>query len=299
MALIYRERLDIGPESPQIMVGTHVFHKEPYPPLRDRGILMCGFSEGRDTFEVERVDAPWHVLVFCLTGSGEVFTPDGQIRPLLPRQLALMPAAVHCGYRRTGTEPMQHAWFLLHCTTRWDYLTRSLPMIFESRDGLCIADAIKQFHREVLRFNASDTSNLAVPALDFLCLALERATQSLASQLGWREQLEQLFAHAQKNLQQDWSNPALAAQLHITTTHLHRLCVKHLGETPNKIVFRMKMNQAKEMLMHGHSVGEVARASGYQEIASFSRRFRQHFGYNASQVLAKHIASAGHQQVWE
>ncbi|MBM5573875.1 helix-turn-helix domain-containing protein [Deefgea sp. CFH1-16] len=101
-----------------------------------------------------------------------------------------------------------------------------------------------------------------------------------------------------KNLDQAWDNAALAKQLHITTTHLHRLCTQHLGETPNKIVFRMKMNQAKELLMHGISVGEVARVTGYQEIASFSRRFRQHFGYNPSQVLSKHLASAGHQQIW-
>ncbi|QZA78015.1 AraC family transcriptional regulator [Deefgea tanakiae] len=299
MALIYRERLEIGPESPQIMVGTHVFHKEPYPPLRDRGILMCGLSEGRDFFEVERVDAPWHVLAFCLSGSGEVFTPDGLTRALMPGQLALMPASVHSGYRRTGTEPMLHAWFLLHCTTRWDYLSRTLPAIYQSLDGAALADAMRQFHREVLRFNTGDARNLAVPALDFLCLALERATQGLSSKIGWGEQLEQLFAHAQKNLQQDWTNTALAAQLHITTTHLHRLCIQHLGETPNKIVFRMKMNQAKELLMHGHSVSDVARTSGYQEVASFSRRFRQHFGYNPSQVLRKHLASAGHQQVWE
>jgi AraC-like DNA-binding protein len=189
-------------------------------------------------------------------------------------------------------------WFLLYCNTRWDYLNRALPAIYHSVDGAALADAMRQFHREVLRFNAGDITNLAVPALDFLCLALERATKALSSKLGWGEQLEQLFAHAQKNLQQDWNNTALAAQLHITTTHLHRLCVQHLGETPNKIVFRMKMNQAKELLMHGDSVGEVARLSGYQEIASFSRRFRQYFGYNPSQVLSKHVASLGHEQVW-
>ncbi|MBM5572017.1 MULTISPECIES: helix-turn-helix transcriptional regulator [Deefgea] len=298
MALIYRERLDIGPESPQIMVGTHVFHKEPYPPLRDRGIMMCGLSEGRDFFEVERVDTPWHVLAFCLSGRGEVFTPDGLTRTLLPGQLALMPASVHCGYRRIGTEPMQHVWFLLYCTSRWDYLHRTLPAITHSVDGATLADAMRQFHREVLRFNTNDTSNLAVPALDFLCLALERATQAFSTKIGWSEQLDQLFAHAQKNLQQDWTNAALAAQLHITTTHLHRLCMQHLGETPNKLIFRMKMNQAKELLLHGHRVGDVARASGYQEISSFSRRFRQYFGYNPSQVLSKHLSNGKHEQVW-
>ncbi|QKJ65858.1 helix-turn-helix domain-containing protein [Deefgea piscis] len=299
MALIYRERLDIGPDSPQIMVGTHVFHKEPYPPLRDRGILICGISEGRDFFEVERVDTPWHVLAFCLTGRGEVFTPDGVKRGFGAGQLALMPQGVHSGYRRIGDAPMLHVWFLLHCTSRWDFLNRAQPAIFHSQDGTALLDALRQFHREVLRFNTGDATSLAVPALDYLCLQLERATKALSSKQGWSEQLEQLFAHAQKNLQHDWSNAALAAQLHITTTHLHRLCTQHLGETPNKIVFRMKMNQAKELLMHGISVGEVARITGYQEIASFSRRFRQHFGYNPSQVLGKHLASAGHQQIWD
>ncbi len=299
MTLIYRERLDIGTESPQIMVGTHVFHKEPYPPLRDRGILICGISEGRDFFEVERVDTPWHVLAFCLSGQGEVFTPDGLTRPLLPGQLALMPASVHSGYRRVGDAPMQHVWFLLYCSTRWDYLSGTQVAISHSTDGAALADALRQFHREVLRFNAGDVTNLALPALDFLCLALERSTKALSNKLGWGEQLEKLFAHAQKHLDQEWDNAALAAQLHITTTHLHRLCARYLQETPSKIIFRLKMNLAKELLMHGNSVGDVARAIGYQEIASFSRRFRQHFGYNPSQVLSKHAANAGYQQIWE
>nr|WP_314901843.1 AraC family transcriptional regulator [uncultured Deefgea sp.] len=299
MALIYRERLDIGTKLPEVMVGTHVVHKEPYPPLRDRGILMCGLSEGRDFFEVERVDTPWHVLTFCLSGNGEVFTRDGVIRSISAGQLALMPQGVHSGYRRSGDVAMRHVWFLLHCSSRWDYLNRMQPAIYNSQEGTALADAVQQFHREVLRFNMGDTSSLAVPALDILCLLLERATKAFSTQLGWAEQLEQLFAHVQKNLQHDWNNAALADQLHITTTHLHRLCAQHLGETPNKIVFRMKMNQAKELLMHGHSVSDVARTSGYQEVASFSRRFRQHFGYNPSQVLGKHLASAGHQQVWE
>ncbi|QZA80930.1 helix-turn-helix transcriptional regulator [Deefgea piscis] len=299
MALIYRERLDIGPESPQIMVGTHVFHQEPYPPLRDRGILICGISEGRDFFEVERVDTPWHVLAFCLSGHGEVFTPDGVRRGFGAGQLALMPQGVHSGYRRIGEAPMLHVWFLLYCSSRWDYLNRAQPAIFNSQDGAALADAVRQFHREVLRFNLGDTRSLAAPALDYLCLLLERATKAFSATLGWAEQLEQLFSHVQKNLAQDWSNAALAAQLHITTTHLHRLCTQHLGETPNKIVFRMKMNQAKELLMHGNSVSDVARVTGYQEIASFSRRFSQHFGYNPSQVLSKHLSSAGHQQIWE
>ncbi|WP_297573486.1 AraC family transcriptional regulator [uncultured Deefgea sp.] len=299
MALIYRERLDIGPESPQIMVGTHVFHKEPYPPLRDRGILICGISEGRDFFEVERVDTPWHVLAFCLTGRGEVFTPDGVTRGFGAGQLALMPQGVHSGYRRIGEAQMLHVWFLLYRHSRWDDLNGKQPAILASAEGEALFDAMRQFHRETQRFNAGEPGNLAVQSLDFLCLALDRALLPLRSTLGWLEQLQQMFTHVQKNLDQVWDNAALAKQLHITITHLHRLCTQHLGETPNKIVFRMKMNQAKELLMHGISVGEVARITGYQEIASFSRRFRQHFGYNPSQVLSKHLASAGHQQIWE
>jgi AraC-like DNA-binding protein len=298
MALIYRERLDVGSAIPQIMVGTHVFHKEPYPPLRDRGILICGISDGSEPFEVERIDTPWHVLAFCLGGSGEVFTPDGQCRAINAGQLALMPQGIHSGYRRTGTAAMPHVWFLLYHHARWDHLNQVQPSILASQEGLVLQDALRQFHRETQRFNAGDPANFAVQALDFLCLTLERAIKPLHPRLGWPEQLQQMFAHVQKNLNQDWDNTALAAQLHITTTHLHRLCSQHLQETPNKIVFRMKMNQAKELLMHGDSVGNVARISGYQEIASFSRRFRQYFGYNPSQVLSKHAASRGNEQIW-
>jgi AraC-like DNA-binding protein len=284
MPLIYRERFDIGPESPQIMVGAHVFHQESYPPLRHRGILMCGVSEGRDFFEIERIDAPLHALVFCLSGHGEIFTPDGSTLPFSAGQLAFMPQGVHSGHRRTGDAPMHHVWLLLYHHQRWAHLNQDRPSVTHSDDGPALLDAVRQFHRETQRFNQGDAQNLVVPALDFLNLVIERTIQPLRPPLGWAEQLQQLFAHVQQNLNQDWSNAALAKELHITTTHLHRLCAQHLGVSPSKVVFKMKMDQAKEHLIHGLSVSLAAKYAGYQEIASFSRRFRQHFGFNPSQA---------------
>jgi AraC-like DNA-binding protein len=65
----------------------------------------------------------------------------------------------------------------------------------------------------------------------------------------------------------------------ISPTHLRRLFARELGLSFRSYVLRSRMEQARAMLCESSlSVGEIARALGYADVALFSRQVRAYFG---------------------
>ncbi len=283
MALIYYERFDCDEQGWNRQVGAHVFHKASHPAIREKAIFMCGVSQAWGQCEIERIDSSFHVLVFCLGGQGELFEGDTRW-PFSAGQMAFQPARGQRGYRRTGDQPLHIAWLLLSNDIRWAHLVQPHCYVKDSDAGWHIHDAISLYQREAQLHNDGQRYTLVMQALEMLSLQLERAVGSGETRLGWPQQLHALFSEVAKAPAQDWSVETLARQLQITTAHLHRLCLTHLGQAPGQQVFSLRMQHARQLLGQGLSVGEVASAVGYQEIASFSRRFRQHFGVSPSQI---------------
>ncbi|QLI81477.1 AraC family transcriptional regulator [Chitinibacter fontanus] len=283
MALIYYERFDCDDKGWNRLVGAHVFHKASHPPMREKGIFMCGVSEARGKSEIERIDANFHVLLFCLNGTGEFFEGE-QTWPFKAGQMGVQPARGQRGFRRTGKAPLLMAWLLLYNDVRWAHLIQPHCYVRDSDAGWEIHDALSLYQREALRHNEGQSYTLVMPALEMLSLQLERAVGTADTRLGWPQQLHALFSEVAKAPEREWPVEQLAQQLQITPAHLHRLCLTHLGMAPGQHVVALRMQHARTLLMAGVPVGQVASQVGYQEVASFSRRFRQHFGLPPSQV---------------
>ncbi|WP_373973863.1 AraC family transcriptional regulator [Chitinibacter sp. SCUT-21] len=283
MPQIYYERFDCDENGWNRQVGAHVFHQASHPAIRDKGIFMCGISEAAGQCEIERIDFGFHVLIFCLSGQGELFEGE-QTWPFHAGQMAFQPARGQRGYRRIGSEPLHIAWLLLCDDARWAHLLQQHCYIKDHASGWHIHDAISLYQREALLHNAGQSHTLVMPALEMLSLQLERAVGSPNSHSGWSQQIHALFQRVASDLRREWRVDELAQQLQITPAHFHRLCMNHLGQAPGQYVFALRMQQAHRLLSQGMSVGAVASAVGYQEMASFSRRFRQHFAIAPSQI---------------
>ncbi|SMC23740.1 AraC-type DNA-binding protein [Andreprevotia lacus DSM 23236] len=286
MPQIYQERFELGDATQQRLVGAQLSHQASYPPMWDRGIFMCGISEAGGTLEIERIDAPFHVLLFTRQGQGELF--EGEQRWYTgPDTIAVLPSGGQRGFRHSGSEPWLYAWVLLSAVSRWQGLARPRCSVHASPDCVALNEAVALFHTEAERFDRQPGSDLAQPALELLVLALERALQPLREHAGWPRTLLALFDHIGARLQQDWPNERMAEQVGITPNHLHRLCVQHFGVAPARYLFQLRMQHARELLLHGQSVSAVANAVAYREVASFSRQFARHFGFSPSQTLPR------------
>lgn len=75
-----------------------------------------------------------------------------------------------------------------------------------------------------------------------------------------------------------------AREAYLSPFHYHRLFRSTFGETPHEFLTRLKMEQAKRLLLReGLPVTEVCLALGFESLGSFSSRFRSVVGYSPSE----------------
>lgn len=280
MALIYQERLDIAPACRQAFIGGQPFHRPHVPALFDHGILMMGATEARERYEVERIGVSWHVVAIGLEGDGEVFDEQG-CQPLRPGQLAVLPALGRAGLRMRG-ERWRFAWVLPYDRPRWSGLHGARPAIRPAVGAESLYHAIALACREAELAEQGQ----ATAAIGLAVTLFERALGQPRPADDTAQRLAALFGRVQAAPAEDWRAEQLAALHGVSPTHFHRLCRQHLGRSPRTLLLEARMARAQALIVAGQdSVTELALAVGYREIASFSRRFAQHFGTTPSAAI--------------
>ncbi|QNM95748.1 helix-turn-helix transcriptional regulator [Chitinimonas koreensis] len=250
------------------------------PTLFDHGILMMGITEARERYEVERIGVSWHVAAIGLEGEGEVFDEAGS-RPLRPGQLAVLPALGRAGLRLVGA-CWRFAWLLPYDRPRWAGLHGALPTIAPAVGAESLYHAIALACGEA----ALAEQGQATAAIGLAVTLFERALGQPRPADATAQRLAALFGRVEAAPAEDWRTEQLAALHGVSPTHFHRLCRQHLGRSPRTLLLEARMARAQALILAGQdSVTELALAVGYREIASFSRRFAQHFGTPPSAAI--------------
>lgn len=86
---------------------------------------------------------------------------------------------------------------------------------------------------------------------------------------------------------------SIAAQLHITSRTLTRLCHNDLGMGFEKWRLQFKLYHAFLLLEEGHSVTYVSQCLGYSSDSSFIARFKQSTGETPASYRRQHKKNAG------
>ncbi|HMO65918.1 MAG TPA: response regulator [Verrucomicrobiota bacterium] len=82
-----------------------------------------------------------------------------------------------------------------------------------------------------------------------------------------------------RSQEESFDTAALAAQLRLSRSHLHRCVTRAFGVAPSELIVRFRLERAAGMLRRqAGSVGEIAHAVGFRDLSHFGRRFRLHFG---------------------
>ncbi|QLG89405.1 helix-turn-helix transcriptional regulator [Chitinibacter bivalviorum] len=291
MSMIYQELFDVGPETQQMSVGSRVYHHPHLAALADYDVLFMGLSEARGLMHVERRGAPFHVLMIGVEGQGEIITGDAKLA-IGPNQLAILPAYSHSGFRRVS-EHWRCVWFLLNDAPRWNALAGDTANVRSVQNAHSLFYAMYALCYEARLNQHSFSGEALILVMDLLkrMLASAVVNEALA------DRLRALFSGIRFAPAQAWRVEQLAEQYGVCSAQFQRLCLKNLGATPLQLIIEQRMLRARELLSGGrYSVSEVAVAVGYEEIASFSRRFRSHFGYSPSAVK-KENSSPSMQQV--
>ncbi|MEG2380367.1 MAG: response regulator [Oscillospiraceae bacterium] len=85
--------------------------------------------------------------------------------------------------------------------------------------------------------------------------------------------------YIENNIQKKLSIKVISDTLGYSTNYLGQLYKKHTGIFLNEYIVKVKMGKAVKLLeVHQNSVGDIAEALGYGDIAYFIKQFREFYG---------------------
>ena len=85
----------------------------------------------------------------------------------------------------------------------------------------------------------------------------------------------------------------IAAGVHYSKYHLSRCFMEVVGETPMRVLARVRCEKAAELLATSTlSVTEITQMVGYQSHGAFSAVFTQRYGMTATQYRRVHTATS-------
>ena len=249
-------------------------------PLSDCGVESAGVSELVAPFRIGRAAPNFHVALFTLGGRAgwRTAAASGEIKS---GTFWFSPAGA--GYEYWAEKNWRVVWFHLKADAR-------APGELISRD--CSSGERLAAVCAGLLFEAQ----LASPS------PIERAYADIVAELLRREllpdarraqtaqsrQLDELWSRVADDLQHPWRVEELAAEIHVSIVHFHRLVARTYGTTPLALITQLRMRRASEYLQQtDYKLEYIAQLVGFQTPFSFSRAFKQHTGTSPKTLRQK------------
>jgi AraC-like DNA-binding protein len=117
---------------------------------------------------------------------------------------------------------------------------------------------------------------LALNRVEFALLLVSEELQRASA--GRDPRIDRLAAAIAADLRGDWSVADMARLVELSPVQLTRLCSRHLGESPHRLVERLRLDAASQELASGTATAqEIAARVGFANVSHFTRRFRAQF----------------------
>ncbi len=160
-------------------------------------------------------------------------------------------------------------------------------------------DARSETMRAILQLRdhtASESALAATLARAQLHALLLRLWHAIADRTGGtdgvssRNRQRELMEHARQYLDAHYHEPltlpGIAERLHVSPYYLSRVFSRESGFSLTSYLTSVRMDKARELLRLGTgNVSEAAYATGYENVAHFSRVFKRHFGVSPGSVM--------------
>jgi two-component system, response regulator YesN len=117
------------------------------------------------------------------------------------------------------------------------------------------------------------------------CAYLQKRQYSEARSL-----VEQAIEYIGQNLQQELSVSDCAKSVHLSPSYFSNLFKKEVGMTLAQYIISKRMEKAKEMLLEGMQVQDIAVSLGYEDRPYFSELFKRHTGMTPTEFRTRYAA---------
>ena len=223
----------------------------------------------------------WQIF-FGVSGVGEYYS-DGARFVLHPGQIAILPPHVSHGYRSLGGEWKLHylGFEGLLCPRLMAVLGLNEAGAYEPEDARGFLGHLRSLERMAAAPEGDPARRSA--ALYALLLELSAQLRRLPDgRVPETESLEkEMILYLEDPFREDISLDLLSAQFRRTPEYLCGLFKAATGETISRYLRRIRIHQAKLLLMErpDASLREIAEACGFHSLSYFGKVFRESTGF--------------------
>ena len=225
--------------------------------------------------------APGRHLVFLCRKGRYSYRSGDNTGVLQPGDIVLMPAGEEQFI--SSLEESQNIFFLLEPSPAWNF-----DKFFHTSSNS--VELIWQLMEKALQLNnIADSGEIQKGSLGTLLFDI------LKEELhGDRKDIylfQRLRSKLQSAPQKQWSVGEMADICGVSVPHFFVLCRRYYGVSPYAMLKKMRLEQARELLVStGYPVKSIAALCGYEHPFAFSRSFRQMYGVSPASYRAKKIS---------
>jgi len=246
--------------------------------LEAQSIAEAGITECHPGYQLERNEPRFHLLLYTAAGTGEVYDRMHS-RTVKSGQLLIAPASKPFGYRPT-TKTWRFIWFHLPDDNRWAFLRKETLTIRKTVLTGPVSMAIERFLDES-RGRAESHQKATTLLIELIGVYIHRelGTGDAQSDAETENRLDYLGALVNSDLDRQWTVEELAWTLGVSCSHLHRMVRKHFGVSPMRLVTRLRMERAQELLiLHDAPQSVIGNMVGYRNEFAFLVAFKRFSG---------------------
>lgn len=255
--------------------------------LADLVLVDCScdpHSGVRRSYELGQTDGEYLVMLMTLSGR-ELVSQGGRSAQLSTGSVVVWDSATPAEFR--VQEPLVKRTLLVPKSALSEIGTRGELMTGSVLDAAAPAVTLLRCYLDGLARTVDDLPLGALPAarnatIELLAAALQSPDQAApVSAVATRGAAE---AFIERNLREHRLSPAIIAHnIGVSVRSLHR-ALEDTGETVSGYIRVRRLARARDDLISGVPVSQVARRWHYADASHFSRSFKRHYGHSPSEL---------------
>lgn len=251
--------------------------------LHSGGIAEAGISDLYPGYSLGRVDPRFHLLIYTTHGRGLV---KGLARETVVGTGEVIVVPAHTPFTYAPHKGRwRYLWIHLNEDKRWSRLDHA--PIHTRRTSLTdqLGDAMEGFLKEYRSRRAAADRMVALYAeMIAICVLRDHGAEEVPADASIETKIEELWQAVYSNLMHPWSTTELARRVGISAPHLHRLVMRFNHTTPMRMVLRLRMEHAQELLIQQDwPLSIVSERVGYRDQFAFAVAFKRFAGVTPGQ----------------
>jgi AraC-like DNA-binding protein/mannose-6-phosphate isomerase-like protein (cupin superfamily) len=248
-----------------------------------RGIRFAGVDHLAHKFEAGTPNSETHLMWVLFSGRIDCDTGSG-FRAMKPGDVAICPAT-HPHWLRLGSCEANGLWLHFVPDRRWARLAAVPPGVYSGLSLGHLRGLIEAYLTDLAPMDPA-AIGAKIHAFELILFSVEQVLDQITGtkRHAFRMKIKTLEHRIQGALDADWTVSALAKEMNMSPSYLHKATLRHLGVKPMALVTKLRINHAMSRLLKTNmTLDGIADEVGYASPFAFSAAFKREVGLSPAQ----------------